>query len=93
MKTLTIRQVPDDVHESLRVRAAEKGRSMEEHVRQLLADDAARRSKRSGAETALKELQDHVRSLYADATPGDVVEEFLKEKREETRREQAKEAS
>jgi len=38
MKTLTIRQVPDEVHEALRLRAAADGCSMEEEARRLLAD-------------------------------------------------------
>ncbi|MEO1309500.1 MAG: hypothetical protein AAFV51_00850 [Pseudomonadota bacterium] len=37
MKTLTIRQVPDEVHEALRLRAAADGCSMEEEARRLLA--------------------------------------------------------
>ena len=92
MKTLTIRQVPDDVHESVRIRAAEKGRSMEEHVRQLLAEDAARRSKRVEPGAALRELQDHVRGLFDGALPGNVVDDFLNEKRKDAQREWLKDA-
>lgn len=38
MATLTVRNLPDDVHRALRVRAAEHGRSTEAEVRAILAD-------------------------------------------------------
>ena len=41
MATLTIRNVPDDVKQTLRVKAAQKGHSLEETLRQLLSDEAA----------------------------------------------------
>ncbi len=37
MVVLTIRNVPDEVHRALRVRAAEHGRSAEAEVRDILA--------------------------------------------------------
>mgnify|MGYP001366589660 FL=1 len=37
MAILTVRNVPDDVHRALRVRAAEHGRSTEAEVREILA--------------------------------------------------------
>lgn len=37
MATLTVRNVPEDVHRALRVRAAEHGRSTEAEVRKILA--------------------------------------------------------
>lgn len=36
MAVLTVRNVPDHVHRALRVRAAERGRSMEAEVREIL---------------------------------------------------------
>ena len=36
MATLTVRNVPDDVHRALRVRAAEHGRSTEAEIRDIL---------------------------------------------------------
>ncbi len=36
MKTLTVRQIPDEVHDALRIKAAANGRSMEEEVRRLI---------------------------------------------------------
>jgi plasmid stability protein len=40
MATLTIRNVPEDVKQALRVKAAEKGRSLEQALRQLLSEEA-----------------------------------------------------
>ncbi len=37
MTILTVRNVPDDVHRALRVRAAQHGRSTEAEVREILA--------------------------------------------------------
>lgn len=37
MAILTVRNVPDDVHRALRVRAAQHGRSIEAEVREILA--------------------------------------------------------
>jgi plasmid stability protein len=37
MATLTIRKLPDDVRDALRLRAARNGRSMEAEVREMLA--------------------------------------------------------
>jgi plasmid stability protein len=42
MATLTIRRLDDALHESLRRRAAANGHSMEEEVRQMLADHLRR---------------------------------------------------
>lgn len=39
MATLTIRNVPDHVKQALRVKAAQKGRSLEEALRLLLSDE------------------------------------------------------
>lgn len=36
MAMLTVRNLPDEVHRALRVRAAQNGRSMEAEVRQIL---------------------------------------------------------
>lgn len=41
MATLTIRNVPDGVKQALRVKAAHRGHSLEEALRQILADEVA----------------------------------------------------
>lgn len=38
MATLTVRNLPDDIHRALRLRAAEHGRSTEGEVRAILAE-------------------------------------------------------
>lgn len=38
MAVLTVRNLPDEVHRALRVRAAEHGRSTEAEVREILAE-------------------------------------------------------
>lgn len=38
MATLTVRNLPDEVHRALRMRAAQHGRSTEAEVREILAD-------------------------------------------------------
>lgn len=38
MATLTVRNLPDDVHRALRLRAAEHGRSTEGEMRAILAE-------------------------------------------------------
>ena len=40
MAILTVRNVPDDVHRALRVRAAKHGRSTEAEVREIVNDSA-----------------------------------------------------
>jgi plasmid stability protein len=53
MATLTIRNLPEDVHDRLRRAAAENHRSMEEEVRQALA---ARYSKQISTEEIIRRL-------------------------------------
>ncbi|PWK70741.1 plasmid stabilization protein [Aminobacter sp. AP02] len=43
MATLTIRNVPEDVKQALRVKAAQNGNSLEEALRQILSDEVAAR--------------------------------------------------
>jgi plasmid stability protein len=81
MATLTIRNLPEDVRDKLRVRAAEHGRSMEAEARDLLsrAVGVAR------VEFSLEEKRARVRAVQ-DAfrkyrQPGEsVVDEFLAER-------------
>ena len=91
MATLTVRNVPDDVHKGLRLRAAQNGRSVEEEIRRILAEQvgptAEYKNPKSPGEiaAALKRLQETfapVRETYS-------VEQFLSEKHDEARRERA----
>jgi|SRR5580658_7007733 plasmid stability protein len=84
MATLTIRNVPDETHQALRMRAARNGRSVEEEVRRILAEQASTeifRNPKSPEEiaAAVKQLQDHfapMRKTYS-------VDRFLAEKHAE----------
>lgn len=55
MAILTVRNVPDDVHRALRVRAAQHGRSTEAEVREILAA-AVKPSSRMRVGEALAEI-------------------------------------
>lgn len=55
MATMTVRNLPDEVHRALRVRAASHGRSTEAEVRAILAD-AVKPEKRVRMGDALADL-------------------------------------
>ena len=84
MATLNIRNLPDEVHRRLRVRAAEHGRSMEAEARAILAAATA------PPETALakaRRLQEFVDKLYGDRKPKNAVDDLIAERRREATRE------
>jgi plasmid stability protein len=91
MATLTIRNLPDEVRDELRVLAARNGRSMEAEARAVLA--ASVRKERANEEQ--KDVRARVGRLQQVMTPyrskdRSVVDEFLAERREEVRREDEK---
>ena len=88
MATLSIRNLPDDVHRKLRVRAARHGRSMEAEARAILAEAAD-----TDGEPALSvaELQAIMRTMYDGKLPTGVVDELITERRREAAREAAEE--
>ncbi|TNF79190.1 MAG: Arc family DNA-binding protein [Gammaproteobacteria bacterium] len=79
MATLTIRNLPEEVRERLRVRAAMRGRSMEAEVRSILTEVTTGDER---AESA-RSLQDWVDELYGDSRPEQVVDGFIAERRNE----------
>lgn len=83
MARLTVRDLPDDVHARLRVRAAKAGHSMEEEARRILADAC------SPDEPALSPgaLLEWVDELYGEDRPRDVVDDLIGERRRESERE------
>ncbi|MEJ0028751.1 MAG: hypothetical protein WDN01_22215 [Rhizomicrobium sp.] len=91
MASLTIRNVPDNVHKGLRLRAAENGRSVEEEVRRILAQQvlpAIEHKNRKIAEeidAAVKRAQE----FFAPMADTYSVDRYLEEKRAEARRERA----
>jgi len=83
MATLTIRNVPAELRDRLRIRAARHGRSMEAEVRALLARYVWEEDDSQGEE----DVRDFVRDLYAGRTPQNTVEELIRERRMEAKRE------
>jgi plasmid stability protein len=83
MSVLNIRNLPDEVHRRLRVRAAEAGRSMEAEARAILT--AACMS--DAATLPASAMQDWVDELYRGGKPRRVVDELIKDRRREAARE------
>ena len=86
MATITVRDLPDDVRDRIRIRAAQNGRSMEAEVRRVLE------------QAVLKEptipVADRVRRLQAEVAKwipkgSYTVDDYLREKREEAASEEA----
>lgn len=84
MATLNIRNLPDEVHRELRQRAARHNRSMEAEARAILGE--ACRPRRS-TEEAVRRLQAWIDEQYGAGKPTDVVDELIRERREEAKRE------
>ena len=85
MATLNIRNLPDEVHRRLRVRAAEHGRSMEAEAREILARACAEEEPRH--RTTAADLRALIDRLYGDRKPTGVVDDLLRERRREAARE------
>lgn len=83
MAVLTIRNLPDEVRERLRRRAARAGHSMEAEVRAILVRASAEPVKRKSAEA----LRDWVRKHYGPNPPKNVVDDLIAERRREAERE------
>lgn len=89
MATLTIRNLPHDVHQSLRARAAANGRSMEAEARLALAQSMNENTAKEDAKTPPKanwpEIQARARRILMAANggvmPENVVDEWIAEKR------------
>jgi len=77
MAVLTIRNLPDEVRDRLRLRAAQSGRSMEAEVRDILA----RASLEPRETTDPDALQSWVDRLYGKSMPDGVVDDLIRERR------------
>ena len=75
---LNIRNLPDDVHSRLRVRAARHGRSMEAEARAILTVACQPESRPAAP------LPDWVVELYRGKKPSGVVEDLIRERRRES---------
>lgn len=83
MATVTIRNLPDEVRERLRLRAAHSGRSMEAEIRAILCDAAVEPLQRRSADA----LQRWVDELYDGSKPAGVVDELIAERRRQAQSE------
>jgi antitoxin FitA len=92
MATLNIRNLPDEVHRRLRLRAAGHGRSMEAEARAILAEAAMERPERSMTRKQLlreaQDLQAFIDKLYGGNKPTNVVGDFIAERRRQAAREE-----
>jgi plasmid stability protein len=79
MAILNIRNLPEEVHAQLRIRAAKAGRSMEAEARYILTTTVMESESMVSAES----LQLWVDELYADQKPTQVVEELIADRRRE----------
>lgn len=79
MAVLTIRNLPDEVRDRLRVRAAKSGRSMEAEVRAILTQASLAEE----AQVSAKALQQWVKTLYGGKKPESAVDELIAERRKE----------
>ena len=70
MATIQIRDVPDDVYETIRRRAKAGGQSIQTYMREQIIYEARRRSK----EEALAAIQ---AAMAAEQSPGTTVESIL----------------
>jgi len=80
MAVLNIRNLPNDVHARLRVRAATHGRSMEAEARAIITVACG------GAEavpSAQESLQEMVDRIYGSEKPTNVVDELIAQRRAE----------
>ena len=84
MATLNIRNLPDEVHRELRLRAARHNRSMEAEARAILGEVC---KPRRPVEEVVREVQTWVDELYGPNKPKDVSKELIRERREEAERE------
>lgn len=83
MAVLTIRNLPDEVCDRLRLRAVRAGTSMEAEARAILIQASGELP----SEESTESLQDWVDGLYGGNRPGDPVGELIRERRDEAARE------
>jgi plasmid stability protein len=83
MATLTIRNLPDEVHDALRRQAAEHRRSMEAEAREVLQAGVARKPVEAERKQAIAQLQAmaaEARAKRGEPEGWSGVDEFLAEK-------------
>jgi plasmid stability protein len=85
MKVLNIRNLPDEVHARLRLRAAAAGRSMEAEARAILGAAVLP----GDPQGAIRRLQEMARPFRAKPGEKSVVDQLIEERRREAAREEA----
>lgn len=80
MAILNIRNLPNEVHARLRLRAAKAGRSMEAEVRAILTAAVMREETLRLPPSV---LQNWVDELYGPSKPANVVDDLIAERRRE----------
>jgi plasmid stability protein len=83
MAALSIRNLPDDVRNRLRVRAAKAGRSMEAEAREILVAAVAT----ADPSVDFQGVQEAVSKLYKGRKPRGVVKALITERRKEAAKE------
>ena len=83
MAVLNIRNLPEEVHRHLRIRAAKAGRSMEAEARAILAAACLDQTAKKPASA----LQDLVEEMFGADKPSGVVDDLIEERRREAMRE------
>lgn len=83
MKTLTVRNLDDDVYTKLRIRAASNGVSLEAQIREILAEAAKTKSTKPGKKTSepFAAIRAQIRRANGGKLPTGVSQAFLKERR------------
>jgi plasmid stability protein len=81
MATLTIRNLSDEVHAALRVRAAKNGRSMEEEARIVLAAAANENQVEDDVAVRVAKAQALVREMFGSELPKGRVDALIAARR------------
>lgn len=80
MKVLTIRNITEQMHKRLRMRAARAGRSMEAEIRFILQQAC---NENSTSKASPEDLCEFVSDLYEQDIPSGVVDELIANRRKE----------
>lgn len=83
MAVITVRNLPDEVRDRLRERAARLGHSMEAEVRDILVRASVEPERRKSAAV----LRERIKQYYGPNLPRNVVDDFIAERRREAERE------
>ena len=83
MAILNIRNLPDDVHAALRIKAAQAGLSMEAEARRILTNACSENKQPASA----KKLQTLVQTLYGKQKPVNVTDDLIRQRRAEAKAE------